>query len=168
MSHSADKKNTPMTVEIYTDGSCLGNPGPGGWASVLIHPKKTKKMSGGFSRTTNNRMEMLAAIEALKALRFPCKVKLHTDSQYLQKGITQWLKGWKKKNWMTAAKTPVKNKDLWVELDKLMGVHQVKFVWVRGHAGNKWNEVCDKMAVEAAHKKNLDPDPGYPAERSGR
>lgn len=148
-------------IEIYTDGSSLGNPGPGGWGAILIHPKKIKKLSGGFAYTTNNRMEMTAAIEALKALTRPCKVTLYTDSQYLKNGITQWIKGWKKKGWKTASKTDVKNKDLWQELDALMEKHQVDFQWVKGHAGNEYNELCDSLAVEAANKKNLPTDTGY-------
>ena len=161
MAEENNEKTIPNTVEIYTDGSCLGNPGPGGWAAVLLHPQKTKKISGGFKNTTNNRMEMLAAINALKMLRLPCQVTLHTDSQYLQKGITQWMANWKKRNWQTAAKTPVKNKDLWQELDALLGKHEVKFKWVRGHAGNEYNEICDQLAVAAAKEKNLPPDKGY-------
>ncbi|MFH1136329.1 MAG: ribonuclease HI [Pseudomonadota bacterium] len=152
----------PKEVIIYTDGSCLGNPGPGGWAAILIHPQKTLKLSGGFAKTTNNRMEMMAAIEGLSQLKLRCRVKLHTDSQYLQKGLTSWLACWKKKNWVTAAKTPVKNKDLWQTLDDLMKKHEIEFIWVRGHAGNQYNEECDQLAVKAAKGKNLPKDVGFP------
>ena len=157
----ASKSKSPSAVDIYTDGSCLGNPGPGGWAAVMIHPKKTSELSGGFSLTTNNRMEMTAAIEALNALKLPARVSIHTDSQYLKNGITQWIKGWKKKGWKTANKKPVKNKDLWMELDRLMGVHDVTWGWVKGHAGNAHNERCDRLAVQAAQAPGLPPDPGY-------
>jgi ribonuclease HI len=137
-------------VEIHTDGSCLGNPGPGGWAAVLVHPKKETELSGHENPTTNNRMEMTAAIQALKALKKPSRVALHTDSEYLQKGITQWMAGWKKRGWQTAAKQPVKNQDLWRELDRLIQTHDVTFHWVKGHAGNQYNERCDRLAVQAA------------------
>jgi ribonuclease HI len=149
-------------VEVYTDGSCLGNPGPGGWAAVLIHPRKKVELFGGYSLTTNNRMEMTAAVQALRALTRPCRVKLHTDSQYLKNGITTWIKGWKKKGWRTTEKKPVKNQDLWVELDRLMQSHNIQWEWVRGHAGNEFNEICDQLAVSAAKQRNLPPDPGYP------
>ena len=155
------EKKSLDEVIIYTDGSCLGNPGPGGWAAILIHPQKTLKLSGGFARTTNNRMEMIAAVKGLSQLKFRCRVKLHTDSQYLQKGLTSWLAGWKKKNWVTAAKTPVKNKDLWQQLDALMQNHDVDFIWVKGHAGDKYNEECDQLAVSAAKGKNLPKDDGF-------
>ncbi|MEW5724158.1 MAG: ribonuclease HI [Thermodesulfobacteriota bacterium] len=153
--------NPPTRVEIYTDGSCLGNPGPGGWAAVLLHPKKKAELSGGFRLTTNNRMELYAAIEALRTLRFPCQVKMHTDSEYLKKGITLWIRAWKKNGWKTTEKKPVKNQDLWFELDRLLERHQVEWHWVRGHAGNRYNDLCDRLAVEAAKKKDLPPDPGF-------
>lgn len=151
----------PARLEVYTDGSCLGNPGPGGWGVVLIHPQKTKEMSGGYAHTTNNRMEMTAAIEALKALKEKCRVTLYTDSNYLRQGITQWMAKWKRNSWKTADKRPVKNQDLWMELDRVLGRHEVDFKWVKGHAGNKYNEICDRLAVAAAKQKNLPPDTGY-------
>ncbi|MEF2145425.1 MAG: ribonuclease HI [Desulfovibrionaceae bacterium] len=137
-----------MTLtKIYTDGSCLGNPGPGGWAAVLIHPKKRLELSGGFRNTTNNRMELRAVIEALGALKQPCEVELYTDSQYVRNALTKgWLEGWKKNGWKTAAKKPVKNQDLWQELIPLTAKHKVDFRWVRGHAGDPENERCDVLA----------------------
>ena len=136
------------TVEIYTDGGCSPNPGPGGWAAVLIFSKhkQVKEISGAEMDTTNNRMELLAAIEALRSLEKPCTVKLHTDSQYLQKAFGDgWLKNWLKKGWKTATNKPVANKDLWQELLKLTDIHTVNFIWVKGHAGNDVNERCDEL-----------------------
>ncbi len=136
-------------VTIHTDGGCLGNPGVGGWAAVLQSEKHRKEMSGGVPATTNNRMELLAAIESLGALTKPCAVELHTDSQYVRNGITQWLAGWKKNGWKTAAKQPVKNADLWRALDEVTTRHTVTWRWVKGHAGNNENERCDVLAGEA-------------------
>ena len=135
-----------MPVEIYTDGACSGNPGPGGWGAVLRYKGHEKELSGGEQETTNNRMELMAAIKALETLTRPCKVDLYTDSIYVQKGINEWLEGWKAKNWKTASKKPVKNKDLWQELDKMVSKHIVTFHWVKGHAGHPENERADSLA----------------------
>ncbi len=140
------------TVLIYTDGACSGNPGPGGWAAVLRYRGHKKKISGWSSNTTNNRMELLAAIRALETLKRPCQVELVTDSQYLRKGISEWIYKWKKNGWRTGARKPVKNKDLWTRLDSLCQRHQVHWKWVRGHAGNTENEEVDAMAREAIEK----------------
>jgi ribonuclease HI len=155
------QEKTPPLVTIFTDGACLGNPSPGGWGAVLVHPKKRITLSGGFRQTTNNRMEMTAAIEALKTLKFSCQVVMTTDSQYLKNGITQWMKGWKRNGWVTAAKTPVKNRDLWMELDRQLGRHEVRWEWVKGHAGHKENEEADQLAGKAARSPNLPKDEGY-------
>lgn len=136
---------TPKVL-IYTDGACRGNPGPGGWGAVLISGAHERELCGGELSTTNNRMELLAAIEALRALKRPCKVELHTDSQYLRTGITEWLAGWKAKGWRTAAKTPVKNEDLWKALDEARLRHEVDWRWVKGHAGHELNERADALA----------------------
>ena len=133
-------------VEIYTDGACRGNPGPGGWGAVLMYGDKRKEIFGGDANTTNNRMELTAAIEALKALKRPCELTLYTDSQYVRKGILEWIDGWKARNWKTAAKKPVKNDDLWKALDEQVQRHQIKWVWVKGHAGNVGNEKADELA----------------------
>lgn len=133
-------------VEIWTDGACSGNPGPGGWGAVLRYGEAEKELSGGEDETTNNRMELLAAINALEALTRPCIVDLTTDSQYVRKGMTEWLRGWKAKGWKTASKQPVKNKDLWQRLDALTQEHEVSWHWVKGHAGHPENERCDELA----------------------
>lgn len=133
-------------VTIYSDGACKGNPGPGGWGALLIWRDKEKELFGGEVNTTNNRMEMLAIIEALKTLKRPCRVNLYTDSQYVMKGMTEWLAGWKARQWRTAAKTPVKNSDLWRQLDALTQYHHVQWHWVRGHQGNVGNERADQLA----------------------
>ena len=130
-------------MKVYTDGSCLGNPGPGGWACIF---QNEEQLCGSETHTTNNRMEMQAAIEALRALAEPSKVELFTDSQYLRKGICEWLKGWKARGWKTAAKAPVKNVDLWQALDAAQAVHQVEWRWVRGHSGHVGNERADVLA----------------------
>ena len=136
-------------VEIFTDGACRGNPGPGGWAALLRFKGTKKVMSGATVMTTNNRMEMTAAIMALEVLRRPCKVRISTDSQYLMKGMTEWLNNWKKRNWRTAQNTPVKNEDLWRRLDAASGRHQVKWYWVRGHNSHEENEMVDALARKA-------------------
>ena len=137
-------------VEIYTDGACSGNPGPGGWGALLLFNGTEKELSGGEFETTNNRMEMMAAIEALNALKRPCKVLLTTDSSYLKDGITTWIHNWRRNGWKTASKKPVKNVDLWRTLEDALGRHDVEWVWVRGHAGHPENEQCDRLAVAAA------------------
>ena len=136
---------TPQ-VTIYTDGACSGNPGPGGWGAVLISGGHERDIFGGEAHTTNNRMEMMAAIQALDALKKPCKVELHTDSQYLRQGITEWLAGWKARGWKTADKKPVKNEDLWRRLDEARARHEVAWRWVKGHAGHPLNERADALA----------------------
>ncbi len=134
------------TVEIYTDGACKGNPGPGGWGALLRFGGQEKELFGGEPLTTNNRMELLAVIRALQALRRPSRVQVHTDSQYVQKGISEWIKGWKARGWKTADRKPVKNEDLWRELDALVAGHEVRWQWVRGHAGHPENERADALA----------------------
>jgi ribonuclease HI len=136
---------TPDVV-IYTDGACSGNPGPGGWGAILTSGDHQRELCGGELHTTNNRMEIMAAIRALQALKRPCQVELHTDSQYLRQGITEWLPGWKARGWKTAAKAPVKNEDLWRELDEARARHQVDWRWVKGHAGHPMNERADALA----------------------
>ena len=133
-------------VDIYTDGACSGNPGPGGWGALLVHDGVEKTICGGEKETTNNGMEMTAAIEALKALKRPCNIHLHTDSSYLRDGITKWIHGWKKNGWRTADKKPVKNQDLWLELETQLERQQVTWHWVRGHAGHTENERADALA----------------------
>jgi ribonuclease HI len=139
-------------VQIYTDGACSGNPGPGGWGAVLVHGEVEKELSGHEPDTTNNRMEMMAAIASLEALKEPCHVDLYTDSTYVQKGMLEWLKGWKARGWKTADKKPVKNADLWVRLEAAAARHQVKWHWVRGHNGHEYNERADQLAVVAVKK----------------
>ncbi|MEH8109572.1 ribonuclease HI [Aeromonas veronii] len=148
-------------IDVYTDGSCLGNPGPGGYGAVMLYGKHRKEISAGFKLTTNNRMELMAAIMGLRTLNEPCKVRLTTDSQYVRQGITQWIIGWKKKGWMTANRQPVKNVDLWKELDAEVGRHQIEWLWVKGHSGHPENERCDELAREAACGKDLAEDTGY-------
>lgn len=133
-------------VEIWTDGACKGNPGPGGWGVLLTQGRHQKTLFGGEAYTTNNRMELTAVIEALKALKRSCRVTIHTDSQYVKRGMTEWLANWKQRNWRTAAKKPVKNADLWQELDELVQEHEVNWVWVRGHSGDPGNEKADELA----------------------
>lgn len=148
-------------VEIYTDGSCLGNPGPGGYGAVLIYKGHRKELAQGYQLTTNNRMEMLATIKALQSLKEPCQVTLTTDSQYVRQGITQWLSNWKKKNWQTASKQPVKNVDLWQLIDLENQRHTIDWCWVKGHSGHPENERCDQLARDAAMSKTLLVDEGY-------
>lgn len=135
-------------VEIWTDGACKGNPGLGGWGALLRHGTYEKSICGGEADTTNNRMELMAVIEALRVLKRPCQVRVHTDSQYVQKGMNEWLSGWKARGWRTADKKPVKNADLWQELDKLSAQHELSWLWVRGHAGDPGNERADQLANE--------------------
>lgn len=136
-------------VEIFTDGACKGNPGPGGWGAILRLGKHEKELWGSERETTNNRMELTAAIRALEALTRTCTVDLHTDSQYVQKGISQWIGNWKRNGWLTAEKKPVKNADLWQRLDKLSSQHRINWIWVRGHAGDAGNERADRLANQA-------------------
>ena len=136
-------------VVIYTDGACRGNPGPGGWGAVLISGTREKDLWGAEAHTTNNRMELMGAIEALNALTKPCSVKLHTDSKYVMQGITEWIAGWKRRGWLTADKKPVKNEDLWRRLDEARLRHEVKWFWVKGHAGDEMNERADALANRA-------------------
>ena len=140
-------------VQLITDGSCLGNPGPGGWASILRYNGQHRELWGYAPQTTNNRMELTAAIEGLRALREPCEIEIVTDSEYLKNGITQWIHGWKKKNWMTAAKKPVMNRDLWEELDRLVSKHKIHWVWTKGHASHDDNVRCDELAQRAAREQ---------------
>jgi ribonuclease HI len=137
------------TVEIFTDGACSGNPGPGGWGAILRSGPHEREISGGEAATTNNRMEMTAAIAALEALKRPSAVRLHTDSNYLKDGVTQWLPRWKRNGWKTADRKPVKNVDLWQRLDAAVASHRVEWIWVRGHAGHPENERADRLAVAA-------------------
>jgi ribonuclease HI len=133
-------------VTIHADGGCRGNPGPGGWGALLQAGDREKELWGGEPATTNNRMELTAAIRALEALKKPATVHLHTDSQYLQKGISEWIRNWKRNGWRTASKQPVKNADLWQRLDELAARHQIKWCWVKGHAGHAGNERADALA----------------------
>jgi len=148
-------------VVVYTDGSCLGNPGPGGYGVVLRYGQHERELAQGYTCTTNNRMELLAAAVALEALKQPCSVDLWTDSQYVRQGITQWLHGWKQKNWQTSNRKPVKNKDLWQRLDAAQQRHDVRWHWVKGHSGHPENERCDQLARSAAEGKNRKEDTGY-------
>ena len=144
------------TVEIHTDGACSGNPGPGGWGAVLRYRGKSRELSGGEVETTNNRMEMMAAIQALEALTRPSTVNLHTDSTYLRDGITRWIHRWKANGWKTAAKKPVKNVDLWQRLEAALAGHDVEWNWVKGHAGDPGNERADALATGAIPGADLD------------
>lgn len=147
------------SVELCTDGACRGNPGPGGWGVVLRYGDVEKELSGAEPETTNNRMELMAAIRGLRALREPCRVHLMTDSEYVTKGMTSWLADWKKRNWKTAGRKPVKNEDLWRELDEAVGGHEVKWEWVRGHAGHAGNERADNLANLAIDRLLGEMDP---------
>jgi ribonuclease HI len=141
--------NETNLVEIFTDGACSGNPGPGGWGAILRYGEAEKELSGGEAQTTNNRMEMMAAIAALESLKRPSSIRLTTDSQYLKDGITQWMKGWIARGWKTADKKPVKNIDLWQRLQAALAPHKVEICWVRGHNGHPENERCDELARNA-------------------
>ena len=135
-----------VKVAIWTDGACSGNPGPGGWGAILRYGDKARELSGGEAMTTNNRMELLGAINALEALSRPCEVELHTDSQYLRNGVLTWMHNWKRNGWRTADKKPVKNEDLWRRLDEAKARHEIDWRWVKGHAGNEMNERADELA----------------------
>jgi ribonuclease HI len=134
------------SVIIYTDGACKGNPGPGGWGVILSYKGTIKELFGGDPNTTNNRMELMAAIQALEALKQPCSVRLNTDSTYVMKGITEWINNWKKRNWKTAGRTPVKNEDLWRRLDNAIQRHNIEWAWVKGHSGDTNNDRADTLA----------------------
>lgn len=136
-------------VELYTDGACKGNPGPGGWGVLLRCKDQEKKLFGGELDTTNNRMELTAAIKGLEALKKHCAVKLFTDSQYLKNGMTLWIEGWKKKGWKSASKAPIKNQDLWIQLDLLATKHHIEWHWVKGHSGHPENDLVDELANQA-------------------
>ncbi|MEW9798671.1 ribonuclease HI [Alteromonas sp. CYL-A6] len=152
---------TKKTVEVYTDGSCLGNPGPGGYGAVLIYKKHRKELSDGFACTTNNRMELMAPIAALNSLNEACQVDITTDSQYVKNGINQWIHNWRKNGWRTADKKPVKNADLWKQLDEAVSRHTVTWHWVKGHSGHPENERCDTLARDAASNNPTQTDPGF-------
>ncbi|MCX7630351.1 MAG: ribonuclease HI [Geminicoccaceae bacterium] len=161
-------------VEIHTDGACSGNPGPGGWAAILRWRGHEKELSGGEARTTNNRMELMAAIAALEALKRPMRVRIVTDSDYLRRGITEWLPAWKARGWRKADKEPVKNLDLWQRLDAAAGRHRVEWRWIRGHAGDPLNERADRLAraamprpSAAAEERSLKSERGGPRRSSG-
>lgn len=145
-------------VVIYTDGACRGNPGPGGWGAVLRYNGHERLLHGGETPTTNNRMELMAAIQALETLREPCAVKLHTDSNYVRQGITEWLPQWHRRNWKTADRKPVKNQDLWQRLDQAAARHRIEWFWVKGHSGDEGNELADQLA-----NKGVDEVLGVPA-----
>jgi len=140
-------------IQIYTDGACSGNPGPGGWGAVLIYKEHSKKISGFEKETTNNRMELKAVIESLKALKKSSEVIIYTDSKYVQNGINEWIHSWKINGWKNSAKKPVKNIDLWQELDEQVAKHNLQWVWVKGHSGNKFNEMADELARQAITSK---------------
>lgn len=142
----------PDPVKLFTDGACSGNPGPGGWGALLRYGKHEKRLSGAEKNTTNNRMELMAAIQALESLKKPCAVDLTTDSQYVKRGITEWIENWKRRGWKTAERKPVKNADLWKRLDRAVAKHTVHWYWVRGHSGHPENELADALAREAIVK----------------
>lgn len=161
VAHAADGakhgRPTDDIVHAFTDGACSGNPGPGGWGAILRMGERERELSGFEAQTTNNRMEMMAAISALEALRRPCRVRIHTDSRYLMDGVTQWVAGWKRRGWKTADKKPVKNVDLWQRLEAALAPHEVAWTWVRGHAGHPENERADALARAAIadHRASL-------------
>lgn len=153
---------TQFDVIIFTDGSCLGNPGPGGWAAIMRCNGQERELCGGFAPTTNNRMEILAVLESLESLREPCTVTLYTDSQYVRNAVEKkWLAGWRRNGWKTADKKPVKNRDLWERLVPLLDKHTITFKWVRGHSGHPENERCDELARGQASRRDLLADPGF-------
>jgi ribonuclease HI len=153
-------------VEIFSDGACRGNPGPGGWGAILRSNGREKELFGGEAATTNNRMELTAVIRALEALKRPSRVRLYTDSQYVQKGISEWVRGWKRKGWITADKKPVKNVDLWKQLDELNAQHEVEWNWVRGHAGHPENERADALANKGIPADDKTSGAGYGDDRA--
>jgi ribonuclease HI len=164
---AVETKTEEKGVTIYTDGGCMNNPGPGGYGVVLLYGEKRKELSGGFELTTNNRMELTACIEGLKALKYPCKVTLFSDSQYVVNGITKgWAERWKRKGWMRSQNAPAENYDLWGQLLELCKVHRVEFEWVRGHAGNIENERCDRLASEGMTGAALAHDEAYENNRT--
>ncbi len=159
---SPQKDAVAKIVKIYTDGACRGNPGPGGYAAVLLYKKARKELSGGFRWTTNNRMEIIALIAAVSALKEPCETVIYSDSQYLVKCLTKgWIATWKRKGWKTTDGSPVLNRDLWEQLDDLLSHHSTNLKWVKGHAGNKENNRCDQLAVTAAKNHGNRVDTGY-------
>jgi len=153
-------------VHLITDGACQGNPGPGGWAAILRFGRHRKELFGSSAHTTNNRMELAGAIEGLRALREPCEVEIVTDSKYVKSGITEWIHGWKRRNWLTAGKTPVLNRDLWVALDRLAAGHKTRWTWTKGHASHADNNRADELATRAAaaqtFSKGYRPDAQFP------
>jgi ribonuclease HI len=148
------KTNMVNSVIIYTDGACKGNPGPGGWGVLLKYKNAEKELCGGEVKTTNNRMELIAAIQALEALNKPCNIKMHTDSKYVLQGITEWMHNWKKRGWKTAGNQPVKNLDLWQRLDSAIQPHCIEWIWVKGHAGDSGNERADQLANRGVNHPN--------------
>ncbi|MBJ3778854.1 ribonuclease HI [Acuticoccus mangrovi] len=164
MASSPPSADRSRPVVIYTDGACSGNPGPGGWGAILSYGNRTKELHGGEPHTTNNRMELTAAIRALEALKRPVSIDLYTDSQYVRQGITEWLGGWKARGWRTASKQPVKNDDLWRVLDALAARHDVRWHWVKGHAGHPMNERADELARQGIAMVRGDPSPGEAAD----
>ena len=140
-------------VQLITDGACLGNPGPGGWASILRYGNFKRELYGSSPQTTNNRMELTAAIEGLRALKEPCDVEVVTDSEYVKNGITKWIQGWKRNGWKTSAKKPVVNQDLWIELDELVSEHKLRWTWTKGHANHDDNNRADELAARAAREQ---------------
>ena len=150
MPESAQRKQ----VKIITDGSCLGNPGRGGWAAILRYGEHKKEVYGSSAHTTNNRMELTAAIEALRSLRVPCEVEIVTDSEYLKNGITKWIANWRRRNWMTTENKPVVNRDLWEDLDALVALHKIKWSWTKGHASHADNNRADELATTAARDQS--------------
>lgn len=148
-------------ITLITDGACLGNPGPGGWACIMRYGEHKKELFGWAPHTTNNRMELTAAIEGLRALREPCDVEVITDSEYLRNGITSWIAGWKKKNWLTSAKKPVINRDLWEDLDSHAGRHQIRWAWTKGHASHSDNNRADELASLAARERRKSTTSGF-------
>jgi ribonuclease HI len=141
------------TVQLITDGACIGNPGPGGWAAILRHGTRTREMHGHDPQTTNNRMELTAAIEGLRAIKETCEIEVVTDSEYVKNGITTWIHGWKRNGWKTASKKPVVNQDLWMELDDLASRHKIRWTWTKGHADHEDNNRCDELATQAAREQ---------------
>lgn len=156
-------------VEIHTDGACSGNPGPGGYGTVMVSGKHRLELSQGYRRTTNNRMELLACVAALDALKSPCEVTLVSDSRYVVDAMTKnWLRGWKSRGWLTSNKKPVKNKDLWMLLESAAASHKITWKWIRGHAGHKENERCDELAVAAVKSRDLLEDSGFEQAKEDR